>query len=68
MHHDRGYQPLLFPIGDLGPPEEPPPLLVAVGADGDDDDRYREEWDSIMGDFARMLTRAYLRHLASQRA
>ena len=46
------YQPKLFPVGDMGPPDAPVRTAVAC-ADGDDG------WEAIMVAVAWLMVRAY---------
>ena len=52
----EGQQPFLFPVGDLGPPDDP--VGVALGLEDDEDPA--KAWEEVMGIFARMAVRAYL--------
>ena len=47
-------QPLLFPVGDLGPPDGPADTAVACGAADDD-----EAWEAVMAALAWVMVRAY---------
>ncbi len=47
-------QPLLFPVGDLGPPDGPAGTAVACGAADDD-----EAWEAVLGALARLMVRGY---------
>ena len=46
-------QPLLFPVGDLGPPDGPPGTAVACGAADDD------AWEAALAALARLMVRGY---------
>ena len=52
---DQGKQPFLFPVGDLGPPDDP--VGAALGLEEDEDPA--EAWEEVMGMFARLAVRAY---------
>ena len=51
----EGQQPFLFPVGDLGPPDDP--VGVALGLEDDEDPA--KAWDEVMGMFARLAVRSY---------
>ena len=50
----KGNQPLLFPIGDIGPPDDPVGDALGLGADDGD-----ASWAEVMDLFGRLSVRAY---------
>ena len=56
-------QPLLFPVGDLGPPDGPAGPAVALGAADDD-----EAWEAVMAALAWVMVRAYCQAQVAQEA
>lgn len=50
----EGNQPLLFPIGDMGPPDDPVGDALGLGADDGD-----AAWAEVMDLFGRLSVRAY---------
>ena len=56
-------QPLLFPVGDLGPPDGPAGPAVACGAADDD-----EAFEAALAALARLMVRGYCQAQVTQEA
>ena len=52
-------QPVLFPVGDLGPPDGPVGPAVACAGAYDDDDGGGKPFNVAMAGFAWLLVKAY---------
>ena len=61
---DEGKQPLLFPVGDLGPPNDP--VGAALGLEDDEDPA--QAWEEVMVLFAKLAVKSYYESQRRKRA
>ena len=62
--NDEGKQPLLFPVGDLGPPNDP--VGAALGLEDDEDPA--QAWEEVMDMFAKLAVKSYYESQRRKRA